>query len=105
VYKLSAFCSAWDSLRETSSPSLVKNFENPSPEEEGRSVIIRVCDALGRRGRGTIVTTWPANKVFQTNLLEDDGEEVPFKDGKFEVELGPSKFALTDLFWLKKSRS
>jgi alpha-mannosidase len=42
-----------------------------------------------RRGRGTIETTWPVNKVFQTNLLEDDGEEVPFKDGKFDVELGP----------------
>ena len=26
--------------------------------------------------------------VFKTNLLEDDGEEIPFHDGKFEVDLG-----------------
>jgi alpha-mannosidase len=59
------------------------------PKRQSRSVIIRVYDALGGRGRGTIETTWPLSKVFQTNLLEDDGEEVPFADGKFEVDLGP----------------
>jgi alpha-mannosidase len=59
------------------------------PKRQGRSVIVRVYDALGGRGRGTIETTWPVNKVFQTNLLEDDGDEVLFHDGKFEVDLGP----------------
>ena len=62
---------------------------NELPKRQGRSVIIRVYDALGGRGSGTIETTWRLSKVFQTNLLEDDGEEVPFNDGKFEVNLGP----------------
>ena len=59
------------------------------PKRQGRSVIIRVYDALGGRGRGSIETTWPVSKVFKTNLLEDDGDEVLFNNGKFEVELGP----------------
>jgi alpha-mannosidase len=63
------------------------------PKRKGRSVIIRVYDALGGRGKGTIETTWSVSKVFKTNLLEDDGEEVPVKDGRFEVELGPFQVA------------
>ena len=59
------------------------------PKRQGKSVIVRVYDALGGRGRGTIETTWLLSKVYQTNLLEDDGEEVLFHDGKFEVDLGP----------------
>jgi alpha-mannosidase len=59
------------------------------PKRQGRSVIIRVYDALGGRGRGTIETTWLPSKVFKTNLLEDYGDEVIFNDGKFEVDLGP----------------
>jgi alpha-mannosidase len=63
------------------------------PKREGRSVIIRVYDALGGRGRGTVETTWDVSKVFKTNLLEDDGDEVPFKEGKFDVDLGPFQVA------------
>lgn len=59
------------------------------PKRQERSVIIRVYDALGGRGKGTIETTWPLSKVFRTNLLEDDGDGVDFNDGKFEVDLGP----------------
>jgi alpha-mannosidase len=36
---------------------------------------------------------WPLSKVFKTNLLEDDEFEVPVKDGKFELELGPFQLA------------
>ncbi|PMD32478.1 glycoside hydrolase family 38 protein [Hyaloscypha variabilis F] len=63
------------------------------PRREGRSVVIRVYDALGGRGRGVVETTWSVSKVFKTNLLEDDGEEVPFGDGRFEVDLGPFQVA------------
>jgi alpha-mannosidase len=63
------------------------------PKRTGRSVIIRIYDALGGRGRGVVETTWSISKVFKTNILEDDGEEVPFKDGKFEVDLGPFQVA------------
>jgi hypothetical protein len=60
------------------------------PKRMGRSVIIRVYDALGGRGKGIIETTWSVSKVFKTNLLEDDGEEVPIK-GR-EVQGGPKSF-------------
>jgi len=63
------------------------------PKRQGKSIIIRVYDALGGRGRGTIETTWPLSKVVKTNLLEDDGDDVPFTDGKFEVDLGPFQLA------------
>jgi len=63
------------------------------PKRQGKSIIIRVYDALGGRGRGTIETTWPLSKVVKTNLLEDDGDEVPLVDGKFEVDLGPFQLA------------
>jgi alpha-mannosidase len=63
------------------------------PKKKGRSVIIRIYDALGGRGRGTVETTWSVSNVFKTNLLEDDGEEVLVKDGKFEVDLGPFQVA------------
>jgi len=63
------------------------------PKRQGKSIIIRVYDALGGHGRGTIETTWLLSKVIKTNLLEDDGDEVPFTDGKFEVDLGPFQLA------------
>lgn len=63
------------------------------PKRKGRSVIVRIYDALGGRGRGIVGTTWSVSKVFKTNLLEDDGEEVKIVDGKFEVNLGPFQVA------------
>jgi alpha-mannosidase len=63
------------------------------PKKVGRSVIVRVYDALGGHGRGIVETTWAVSKVFKTNLLEDDGDEVLFKDGKFEVDLGTFQVA------------
>lgn len=59
------------------------------PKRKGRSVIIRIYESLGGRSRGTVVTTWPISKVFKTNLLEDDDEEVPFRDNRFKIDLGP----------------
>lgn len=59
------------------------------PTREGRSVILRIYDSLGGRARGTIQTIWKVNKVFKTNLLEDDEEEVLFEDGLFKVDLSP----------------
>ena len=62
------------------------------PKKQNKSVIIRIYDSLGGRGRGTVETTWSLIKVFKTNLLEDDEEEVSFSsnDGsRFEVEVGP----------------
>lgn len=60
----------------------------PHKPRQGKSVIIRIYDALGGRGRGTVSTAWKLARVFKTNLLEDDDEEVPIQNGQFEVELG-----------------
>ncbi|EKG22051.1 Glycoside hydrolase family 38 core [Macrophomina phaseolina MS6] len=58
------------------------------PKRSGRSVILRVYDSLGGRARGRI--EWgkvPVKKVWKTNLLEDDGEELVIEDGGAEIEL------------------
>lgn len=57
------------------------------PGKKGRRVILRVYDSLGGRSRGTISTSWDVKKVCKANLLEDEGEEIEFKDGKFKIEL------------------
>jgi alpha-mannosidase len=44
-------------------------------------------------GEEIIETTWSVSKVFKTNLLEDDGEEVPIKGGRFKVDLSPFQVA------------
>lgn len=60
---------------------------------KGQSVIVRIYDSLGGRSSGTITTTWDVHKVFKTNALEDDGEEVNIKDGKFSITLRPFEVA------------
>lgn len=59
------------------------------PARKGRSVILRIYDSLGGRSRGTVRTIWNIGKVFKTNLLEDDEEEMPCEGGVFKVDLGP----------------
>ncbi|KAL8297527.1 hypothetical protein RB597_006560 [Gaeumannomyces tritici] len=85
-------------VRLTGSPSLVldtvkrgEDDEDASrgelPTRKGRSVIVRVYDSLGGRSRGTIETSWDVKKVYKTNLLEDDLEEVEFSHCKFDIDL------------------
>ncbi|KAI1143438.1 glycoside hydrolase family 38 protein [Hypoxylon sp. FL0543] len=58
------------------------------PPRRGRSVIIRIYDSLGGRSTGTVKTDWDVKKVFKTNVLEDDLEEIKLnKDGTFSVTL------------------
>ncbi|TLS26507.1 hypothetical protein PpBr36_05302 [Pyricularia pennisetigena] len=57
------------------------------PARKGRSVIVRIYDSLGGKARGAVETSWDVKKVRKVNILEDDGDEVEFKDGKFEIEL------------------
>ncbi|KXH59303.1 glycosyl hydrolase family 38 domain-containing protein [Colletotrichum nymphaeae SA-01] len=59
------------------------------PVRGGRSVIVRVYESLGGRGRGRVATKWAVKSVYKTNLLEDDEEEVRVENGGFEVDLGP----------------
>lgn len=56
---------------------------------KGRSVILRIYDSLGGRTRGIIAVNWRISKVYRTNILEDNIEEVSFQKGKFSVELWP----------------
>ncbi|KAK3329649.1 glycoside hydrolase family 38 protein [Apodospora peruviana] len=63
------------------------------PKKKGRSVILRIYDSLGGRARGTVATTWDVAKVSKTNLLEDELEEVVFKDGKYAVDLSAFEVA------------
>lgn len=64
------------------------------PRRKGRSVMLRVYDSLGGRGRGTIKTAWDVRAVFKCNLLEDDLEEIPLRcKGEFDIELRPFEVA------------
>ncbi|KAL1958715.1 hypothetical protein VTO42DRAFT_3834 [Malbranchea cinnamomea] len=42
----------------------------------GRSIILRVYEALGGKSRGHITTALPVRKAFKCNILEDDIEEI-----------------------------
>jgi alpha-mannosidase len=58
------------------------------PSRKGQSVIIRIYESLGGRSRGTIYTSLPVKKVFKTNALEDDLEELEvYGKGKIDIEL------------------
>ncbi|KZF25892.1 glycoside hydrolase family 38 protein [Xylona heveae TC161] len=63
------------------------------PTRKGRSVIVRIYEALGGKSRGTIKTTLPVKKVWKCNVLEDDGEELGISDGQVQVELRPFEVA------------
>ena len=58
------------------------------PKRRGRSIILRVYEALGGKSRGTISTTLPVSKITKCNILEDDGEELEtYGKLKCDIEL------------------
>ena len=58
------------------------------PKRKGRSIIVRIYESLGGKARGAIRSSLDVKKVWKTNLLEDDGEEmVMTEDGKVGIEL------------------
>ncbi|KAM3501007.1 hypothetical protein MY10362_005911 [Beauveria mimosiformis] len=59
----------------------------------GKSVIVRVYESLGGHSRGTIETTFDVKRVSKCNLLEDEGDDVPFSGGKFAIKLRPFEVA------------
>lgn len=64
------------------------------PRRKGQSVIVRIYDSLGGRSTGKIETTWDVKKVFKTNILEDDQEEISLeKDGSFQITVRPFEVA------------
>ncbi|KAI1383210.1 glycoside hydrolase family 38 protein [Hypoxylon trugodes] len=64
------------------------------PRRKGQSIIVRIYDSLGGRSTGKIKTTWDVKKVFKTNILEDDGEEIKIsEDRTFPISLHPFEVA------------
>jgi len=62
-------------------------------KRKGKSVILRIYDSLGGQSRGMIETTLDVKKVWKTNLLEDDGEELKIENGKVQIQLRPFEVA------------
>ncbi len=54
---------------------------------------MRIYDSLGGTSKGTIETTLDVRKVWKTNVLEDDLEEVSIEKGKVEITLRPFEVA------------
>jgi alpha-mannosidase len=69
------------------------SYDEMLPKRKGKSVIVRVYDSLGGMSRGIIETKLDVKRVVRTNLLEDDGEEVEIKDGRFVIQLRPFEVA------------
>jgi alpha-mannosidase len=63
------------------------------PKRKGRSIILRIYDSLGGTSRGTISAKLDVKKVWKTNVLEDDLEELSIKDGKVDITLRPFEVA------------
>lgn len=67
------------------------------PKRKGRSIILRVYEAMGGKSRGTIETTLAVKSICKCNLLEDDGEECKMvssgSSGKCDIELRPFEVA------------
>lgn len=62
-------------------------------KRKGRSVILRIYESLGGRARGRIESKLDVRRVWKTNVLEDDGEELSVKDGGVSITLRPFEVA------------
>lgn len=92
---------AFDSpIKLTGDPSLILDTVKRGEDDEdvsrgelakrkGQSVILRIYDSLGGTSRGTIETTLDVKRVWKTNVLEDDEEELKIKEGKVAITLKP----------------
>lgn len=63
------------------------------PKRKGKSIILRIYDSLGGKSKGTIETTLDVKRVWKTNVLEDDLEELRVKEGKVDIVLRPFEVA------------
>jgi alpha-mannosidase len=68
------------------------------PKRKGKNIIIRLFDSLGGKSTGTLY--WgkiPVKKAFYTNLLEDDGKELPISDDGESVSVTVRAFEVFTL--------
>lgn len=91
-------------IKLTGNPSLVLDTVKRGEDDEdvsrgelkkrkGQSVILRIYDSLGGQSRGTIETTLDVKRVWKTNLLEDDEEELKLEKGRLSIQLRPFEVA------------
>jgi alpha-mannosidase len=91
-------------IKLTGDPSLVLDTVKRGEDDEdvsrgdfakrrGRSIVLRIYDSLGGKSRGTIETTLDLKRVWKTNVLEDDLEEMKVEKGKVEISLRPFEVA------------
>lgn len=57
------------------------------PARKGRSIVVRVYESLGGKARGVLKCTLGVQKCWKTNVLEDDEEELTWRDGEVQLEL------------------
>jgi alpha-mannosidase len=91
-------------IKLTGNPSLVLDTVKRGEDDEdvsrgelmkrkGKSVILRIFESLGGQGKGAIETTLDVKKVWKTNALEDDEEELKIEKGKVHIVLRPFEVA------------
>lgn len=91
-------------IKLTGSPSLILDTVKRGEDDEdvsrgelkkrkGKSIILRIYDSLGGKSKGTIETTLDVQRVWKTNVLEDDEEELKFSKGKIDIVLRPFEVA------------
>ncbi len=57
--------------------------------EDSDALIVRLYEAAGTHTRATLRSSLPVQSVVQSNLLEEDGEELAWMDGGVPLEFGP----------------
>ena len=68
------------------------------PKRKGKNIIVRIFDSLGGKSTGKL--HWgdiPVKKVYETNLLEDDGKELPISEDGGHVVITARAFEILTL--------
>jgi alpha-mannosidase len=67
--------------------------------EDGGALIVRLYEAAGSRGSVTLTTSLPVQKAWLTDLLENELQSLPLKNGRIRLDLRPF-----DIITLKLAR-
>jgi len=75
------------SLVSLDQPNLV--IETVKAARDGEGLIIRLYDTRRSRGNFVLTTGFPINKAYQTNILEENQQQLPVKDNQLEGAYKP----------------
>lgn len=64
-------------------------LEALKPAENGHGLIVRLYEPHGSRGEVTLTPCFPVRQVTACNLVEEDGEHIPLRDGRFTFAMRP----------------